>query len=509
MNNLLINPPGYSHVRPMNAEYSIGLLKLSTHLKSKGENVEYFDFVPDKEFCSCFNVLNNGSDFNTFKYDASDAQDLKCYKGQEYTLDRSSFRRMTGEYITRFGDMFSRIYTGVDKSVFIDYLKKNKPDKIWISSGITYHYKGTVELIEWCKEIYPDVEVNLGGIYPTLCYDNAVKNTKADNIFRGDSLEFKDAEMDYDILPNKPEYIVRQFSKGCPNGCKFCAVSYLDGRKVTVVDIDRDIREIDELTTRYGVNKIKLWGSNMLLPGRGKYFEEWLDKLIALDKNFEITCPEGFAPELLTDSLCKKIHKAGFLYIEIPLESGTDESLSGDMGKKYNIETWEKAVNFAWNAGYDKHQIHVAIIYAAINQSWTDLVEAIKLVTKHNLRAVGRSYVPVPKSEWYERSDRFKSMDLELLDGSLYPAIEDIELYGEMKMLSSYLIDNMSCEINDRRVKFLEGMQEEKEMINGAVIDKMAVLLIDIAEQNEKILTGMEDFKKRIEAVENVKKQEA
>ena len=221
MNNLLINPPGYSYVRPMNSEYSIGLLKLSTFLKSKGENVEYFDFVPAKEFCSCFNVLNNGSDFNMFQYDSSEVRDLKCYKEQSYTLDRSSFRRMTGEYITRFGDIFSRIYTGVDRSVFIDYLKRNKPDKIWISSGITYHYKGTVELIEWCKEIYPDVEINLGGIYPTLCYEDAVKNTKADNIFCGESPDFKDCMMDYDVLPNKPEYIVRQFSKGCPNGCKF------------------------------------------------------------------------------------------------------------------------------------------------------------------------------------------------------------------------------------------------------------------------------------------------
>lgn len=512
MNNLLINPPGYSYVRPMNSEYSIGLLKLSTYLKSKGENVEYFDFVPNKEFFSCFNVLNNGSDFRTFKYYSSDIDQLKCYKSQEYPLDRSSFIRNTGEYVTRFGDIFSRIYSGVDRSVFIDYLKKNKPDRIWISSGITYHYKGTVDLINWCKDIYPDVEVNLGGIYPTLCYDDAVKNTKADTIFVGENPEFKDMMMDYEVLPNKPEYIVRQFSKGCPNSCKFCAVSHLDGRKVRVVDIDKDIQEIDYLTTKYNTNRIKLWGSNMLLPGKGKCFEEWLDKLIALDKKFEISCPEGFAPELLTDSICKKIHKAGFLYIEIPLESGTDESLSGEMGKKYNIETWEKAVSYAWNAGYDKHQIHVAMIYAAVNQNWKDLLEAVKLITKHNLRAVGRPYVPVPKSEWYEESDRFKSMDLELLDGALYPAIEDINLYKEMKMLSSYLIDNMSCEINDRRVEFLKEIEGDNTMINGEVIDKMAVLLIDIAQQNEAILAGMEELKslkKRVEDLENGEKSEA
>jgi len=315
--------------------------------------------------------------------------------------------------------------------------------------------------------------------------------------------------MDYDILPNNPEYIIRQFSKGCPNRCKFCAVSHLDGCQVKVVDIAKDVLEIDYLTTKYNTNKIKLWGSNMLLPARGKAFEGWLDRLITLDKQFEISCPEGFAPELLTDSICKKIHKAGFKYIEIPLESGTDESLSGDMGKKYNVETWERAINYAWNAGFDKHQIHVAMIYGAVNQKPRDLISAMELICKHDLRAVGRPYVPVPKSEWYEESERFRSLDLEMLDGALFPAIEDFDTYKEIKMISSYLIDDMSCEISDRKIKFLKGIQEEKEMINGEVIDKMALLLIDIAQQNEKILEGMEDFKKRIEAVENAQKQEA
>jgi len=85
MNNLLINPPGYSYIRVMNGEHPIGLLKLSTHLKSKGENVEYFDFVPAKEFCSDFNILNNSDTFDIIKKYSSymGGEELRCYKGQE------------------------------------------------------------------------------------------------------------------------------------------------------------------------------------------------------------------------------------------------------------------------------------------------------------------------------------------------------------------------------------------------------------------------------------------
>ncbi|MDD1475081.1 hypothetical protein MEO41_27990, partial [Dolichospermum sp. ST_sed4] len=146
--------------------------------------------------------------------------------------------------------------------------------------------------------------ITLGGIYPTLCYEHAKKNTRADNIIRGDFTEIETLDCDFTILPNEPQYILRQFSRGCPNKCKFCSVSHIDGSMVRTVDVDRDIDEIRRFSNMYNNFKIKLWGSNVLLPGRGRVFEGWLDGLIKMSKPWEISCPEGFSPELLTLEQC-------------------------------------------------------------------------------------------------------------------------------------------------------------------------------------------------------------
>jgi radical SAM superfamily enzyme YgiQ (UPF0313 family) len=394
------------------------------------------------------------------------------------------------------------MYVGADKRVFREYLASKKPDKIWISCGLTYTYKGAVEVIDICKEIYPDVEVVLGGIYPTLCYDHARENTRADTIVKGDYVDFSTCAMDYDVLVNKPDYIVRQFSKGCPNGCKFCAVSSLDGRRVKAIDVDMDIAEIDRLTSKYETNKVRVWSSNALIPERGKTFEAWLDGIISLDKGLRILFPEGFAPELLSRKLCKKMLKAGFMDLYIPLEDASDSSRKEYIGKKYETRQWEKAVEEACMAGFRKDQIKTPIIFGMPGQKPNSLIEAIRILDKSGVRGVGYPYTPVPGSEWYEASERFKGMDLEHLYGALLPAIEDYDTYRMTVELCTYLMDDMACGINSRRKELLINTDEgEDGMIKKDMIDKMATLIIDIAEQNEEILNKTAGFSSEISEI--------
>ena len=497
MKNLLISPPLYSYSNTFNSEMPIALMKLSTHLKSRGEEVELFDFVPYKSFHAMQNVTRQESDFKVIRNQANDGvkhDELKCYSKQEYGFNKYSFTRITGEYLTRLGFRRQRYYCGAEKSLFIDYLKKNKPDKIWVSSGVTFHYKGTVEVIDWCKEVYPDVPVELGGIYPTLCYEHAVKNTKADVVHEGISPEWCNSPMDISILPNHPQYIVRQLSKGCPNRCKFCAVSYIDGLKVSFVDIDKDIQEIKEARDKYGITRIKLWGSNTLMPGNGKLFEEWLDKLIALDGDFQIVCPEGFAPERLTLNLCKKIKKAGFNYIEIPLEDASEEYLTESMKKNYNIEEWSRAVDYALEAGFCPGDIYVAIIIGTPMQGEENLEEAIRILHSKGVRPIARPYTPVPKSEWYETDELFPNLDLEVLHGYVFPAINNVEDYRKISRFSNLLTGDYIGDYKD----VIESYVGEKERIKQRdkesemaqdLLSKMATILLDIADQQKELIS--------------------
>jgi len=514
MKNLLIDPPGYSHVKPMMSEYPVGLLKLSSFLKHKGEEVDYFDFFPRKAFVCATTIVNKGDSFKRFYY-GNNEENLRCYKAQPIAINRNDFYRNTGEYVSRLGSVFPRIYSGAEWHVFEEYLKNNRPDKIWVGSGISYYYNGTVEAINMCKRIYPEVPVVLGGIYPSLCPDHAKKFTKADVIVEGECEEFKNFPLDYDILPNRPEYLVSRFSRGCPNNCKFCAVSYLEGRVVKTIDVKKEVDEIARASKKHNLRKLKLFGSNMLIPEKGKIFEEWLDRIIATNISFEIICPEGFAPELLTKAMSKKIYQAGFAWISIPLDSGSDEGgMKKSMGKKYELEDWERAIREAGEAGFKKEQIRASVIYGMYGQTVADVMETVKILTKYGVRVVGNAYTPVPKSSWYENSDRFKELDMEYMDGELLPAVTNVKDFNDFCMASNLLTDTMLLGGNDRREDFLkqfdtEDKRKEGEMIGKEMIDKMATVLIDISEQNEvlsaetkKLIDVVCDLTKRVESLE-------
>jgi len=488
MKNLLISPPTYSYDELGGGEYPAALLKLSTYLKSKGEEVSYFDFVPLKFFDNKFPYIDGDKSFKIYKF-YDNENDLKSFKDQEFPLNVHSYLRCTGQTVYRFGSPKMRYYNGIDKNIFISYLKKNKPDKIWISSGITYGWKGTAELIEWCKAIYSDIPVVVGGIYPTLCPEHARSNTVADEIIVGEYGEIKNERMDYSILPNPPMYILRHLCKGCPNKCAFCSVTYLEGSCVKYVDLKSDIEEIDELSKNYNLYNIKLWGSNLLLPGKGKVFGEWLDRLNTLGKDFRIKCPEGFAPEYLTLDLCKKIKKAGFLDITIPMEDADDNFLTCRMKKNYGIEAWEKAVSYALEAGFSKEQISVPIIIGTVGQTTDNLEKARELFLKYGVKPIGRRFTPVPKSEWYEKDEDFKNMNLEHLHGALYPALKDKETYN--RMVKYFTVFAQNAMTSDAKNKVGKDMDPK-------VVTKMAKVLLDIASQNEEIVKLLKDIKDKI-----------
>jgi len=493
MKNLLINPPqyGFNTTTDFGSEYPIALLKLSTFLKGNGEDVELFDFLPYKQFYLNQIQEHGMVDDNLYiKDEEADIDDeFICYKGQNIGGNRLSFHRKTGEICYRLGLTFERYYLGADKKIFIDYLLANKPDRIWISSGATYHYKGTIDLIRWCKEIYPDIEITLGGIYPTLCCQHALENSGADIVISGKDERFDNHDIDYDILPNKPQYIIDKLADGCPNGCKFCAVSKMGGLVAKFTDVQRSVDRVAAISEKYGVNKIKIWGSNLLLPESGKCFTKWLDGILSIGKKFEIDCPEGFAPELLTSEICKKMKKAGFLFLNIPLETGSSEHLKA-MNKAYDLSSWKKAVSIAIDAGFDSSQIESTTIVGAVGQTMEDMQNILDIRNDYKIKLRLYLYTVVPGSPWYEESDYFKSLDFDLLDGIFLPAVSD-------KRVAKFIFDAM------------KGFYI-KETIRGDTMDmeaiqKMAKVLLCVAEQSEEILEklkGNDEILKRLDNIE-------
>ena len=51
-----------------------------------------------------------------------------------------------------------------------------EPDEIWISSIMTYWWESTRDVIEVCRQVFPKAVFRVGGIYPTLIPEHAIKN---------------------------------------------------------------------------------------------------------------------------------------------------------------------------------------------------------------------------------------------------------------------------------------------------------------------------------------------
>ncbi|MBT7259594.1 MAG: B12-binding domain-containing radical SAM protein, partial [Desulfobacula sp.] len=174
---------------------------------------------------------------------------------------------------------FSRY--GVKPQWFASDLKQiEKPDLIFVTSLMTYWATGVKETIEIVKEIWPHAPVVLGGIYASLCYEHARKNTLADLVIKGPAepqlqkiiktftkfeIDDKGLSGDLDELPypaldlqHKIAYAPILTSRGCPFSCEYCASSYLEP-KLRRRSPENVFKEIRHWHKRYGVKNFAFY----------------------------------------------------------------------------------------------------------------------------------------------------------------------------------------------------------------------------------------------------------
>ncbi len=92
MKNLLINPPSYTYEEIQSGEYPIALLKLSTLLRSMGEETELFDFQPFKGFGAYQRELNYKNNYELLNYTKDDPV-YRAHKSQAHGKYKNAYCR--------------------------------------------------------------------------------------------------------------------------------------------------------------------------------------------------------------------------------------------------------------------------------------------------------------------------------------------------------------------------------------------------------------------------------
>ncbi len=257
---ILLLEPNYRNKYP-----PMGLMKLATYHRMLGDQVTFFkgnlqDFVLEQIYQECLCQLQKiekiiqWTSYKSFIKNFIKKKDLTLFDDVHFL--ESPNKPLIREWLHHY------------RSHYISGKYKQEPrwDRVCVTTLFTFHWKITLETIEFAKHIVKNPEeLKVGGIMATLMSEDIEKETGVKPIrglldqpkmLDGDSNEIIDhLPLDYSILDEiEYEYPAQNaffafMTKGCKRKCKFCAVRTLEPKYKSYVSI---IKKFNETKKRYG-----------------------------------------------------------------------------------------------------------------------------------------------------------------------------------------------------------------------------------------------------------------
>lgn len=286
---ILLIEPNYKNKFP-----PIGLMKLSTYFKSKGDDVYFFkgkfkDFILDRVMDALMSKLKEiNPSVKWWKYYDTLRAYIKTRKSQHLDQIKSSGLEET-ELAIDWGNHFKNYFWKKE------YLKDEHKEWDWIivTTLFTFYFEITVKTINEFKQLLKkDGQIMVGGVLATLQPD-AIEQATAIRPFTGimnrpglidadDEQIIDTLPLDYSILEeidfrydsNNAYY--GSTSKGCIRHCAFCAVPKLEPLYENFTPMLPRIKRVNEI---YGSQRdLLLMDNNVLASSR---FDEIIEDIIA------------------------------------------------------------------------------------------------------------------------------------------------------------------------------------------------------------------------------------
>jgi uncharacterized radical SAM superfamily protein len=294
------------------------------------------------------------------------------------------------------------------------------PDEVWVGSGMTYQWETTAEAVEIAQEMFPGVRVRVGGIWPSLCREHAIRECPGADVWSGEIPEAVDFWPDYDILPEMLPFRTIKLNTGCTVSvqCSFCAVKTLEPK--FRYRQPQALEEYLEQEVRKGVRTLRIWASQLLQPPQA--FADLMDRLYNFQARHGITlrvyASEGIQPSLFTPQMARRMVDAGFDNITIPMEAIDPETL-----KRYNkpsgVSDYLRAVELAKEAGFS--YVGVFIMIGTPQQTLDEVVHAVVDCWWRRITPILMKHTIIPGSQdWTDFSWVHQGKSLEELHPSLW-----------------------------------------------------------------------------------------
>jgi radical SAM superfamily enzyme YgiQ (UPF0313 family) len=458
-NIILINPPVYDFTYYNLWEKPLGLLTIAAAFeRDRRCRISFIDCVPER--------LAKKSEYErgAGRLTGAAAPKPECFK---------SVRRNYHRYGIPLDDLKARL----------EKIKAaggggaaGEKTAVLISAMMTYWYGGAFEAARAAREILPEAEICLGGIYARLMPEHAAAPALFDyietgyeirdicrnilrllniepagiNDGRGGSESEGEGEGKYKIYPGCFDLIptyhllpelnnsaAMTASAGCPFSCSYCASKIL----YSEYKIKPAKAVVNELA--YYKNTLKVSNAafydDALLHKKEEHFYIWADLWIKAgggpENGFRLHLPNAVHAAAIDDKCARVMKAAGFKTVRLGYEF-YDGALQKQSGGKVSGGALKNAVNNLLNAGFAKKDIGVYILFGHPQSRAAEIKNAVDFVLECGAAPNLALFSPIPKTR--DGAKIFEAHPEILFEPLLQNKTVFFEMYSNIKYETYY-----------------------------------------------------------------------
>jgi radical SAM superfamily enzyme YgiQ (UPF0313 family) len=342
---------------------------------------------------------------------------------------------------------------GISEEIFVSELKKiERPDYIFVTSGMTYWYTGVSYTVKILREIFPEAKIFLGGIYASILPEHAKKNINPDFIipFQEILLVLKTLENYFGVefekeflfpsyeLLGEYYYLPLLTSTGCIFNCSYCIGPKLSSFRQ--FDSKKFASLVKELFLLYDCRNFAFY-DDALLYNSEKHLNPFLEELIDLKLPVRFYTPNGLHIRFLTLQTATLMKAANFVDVRLSLES-IDENFISKSSNKTRVKDFLNSMEILYKAGFERKNIKVYILLNIPRQSLTSVEKTMHFVFENGAIPMLAYYSPIPGTPDFMEAMKITDVSEPLFQNNtvyLYRSGLDIDYFQYLKNLEKHL----------------------------------------------------------------------
>lgn len=380
----------------------VGLLILGNWLKASGHEVRLIDCLDRQHpwLSHKLRWLSRQKENGTGKFFSE-------------PLSKPGFLGSIPRTLKRYGLPFSVVEEQIKEGPGKNWM----PDRIFVTSMMTYWYPGAWEAVSLLKKQWPHTPVYLGGVYASLLADHA-QNSGADAVCaatrphevldfirnQGICVKTPDSWLipEYTLYGHPLSHLVYITSLGCPYRCSYCATPQLQdplflspGELCQYIALD---------IARSGSKNVAFF-DDAILMNHQDHFEMLLEGLIVAgipDQDVKFHLPNGIHARLLTRKVARLMKRAHFQTVRIGLET-MDENRQTLSGGKLNQKDFLNAVEILQQEGFTDKEISAYVMVNLPGQTLEEIERSIQACFGLGINVHINEYTPIPSTADYRQ----------------------------------------------------------------------------------------------------------